>query len=312
MKSSAKAYVNIALIKYWGKTDEVLKLPFNSSLSLTIDQFYTTTTVNYLPQLSEDVLYIDHQLITGNELKRVKDLMDIIRKQFGVGSFAEISSVNHVPKAAGLASSSSAFAALVAAATNALGLNLSHTELSKLARLGSGSACRSIFGNFTIWQKGSSHETSYAYEFAKWEDFRVIVCLLDKSEKTISSSEGMRLAVKHPQYLEYVKQSEIDLTLIKEAIVQQDIHKTGQIAQSNAIRMHQLINACGINYWNDKTIKLIEKIKDLQQKIPVYFTVDAGPNVKLLTTKKYLNEVMSHLTHIETVVCQAGKEVEII
>src|SRR5690606_15681978 len=124
--------------------------------------------------------------------------MDFIRKEYQIPFYAEIQSYNHVPKRAGVASSSSAFASLALAATKAFGLDLSERELSTIARFGSGSASRSIYNDLVIWHEGHSHETSYAERFADADDLVLLVCMIDSSEKKIDSRTAMNELKKYP------------------------------------------------------------------------------------------------------------------
>src|SRR5699024_6146316 len=164
MQATAKAHTNIALIKYWGKRNESLILPTNNSLSLTLDGFYTTTTVHFQKELTADQFFLNEESIQGIQLERVTNFLDLVRNLAGERHlFAEVNSVNKVPTAAGFASSASGFAALAAAAARALGLKLTDQELSRLTRQGSGSACRSIYGGFAEWQKGSKTDGSDSY-----------------------------------------------------------------------------------------------------------------------------------------------------
>src|SRR5690625_5044701 len=153
MRATAKAHTNIALIKYWGKRNEEIILPANSSLSLTLDGLHTTTTVDFQEELTSDTFALNDENITGNAFQRVTAFLDLIRQLAGKeGLYANVRSVNGVPTAAGLASSASGFAALAAAGTKAIGLHLTDRELSRLTRQGSGSASRSIYGGFAEWE----------------------------------------------------------------------------------------------------------------------------------------------------------------
>ena len=150
----ARAHTNIAVIKYWGKEDESLIIPMNNSLSVTLDRFYTETKVTFDEQYTHDQLILNGKEVDAKETAKIQRYMDIIREKSHTQLHALIESENFVPTAAGLASSASAYAALAAACNEALDLELSTKELSKLARRGSGSACRSIFGGFAEWVKG--------------------------------------------------------------------------------------------------------------------------------------------------------------
>ncbi|MBF9304739.1 diphosphomevalonate decarboxylase, partial [Staphylococcus epidermidis] len=166
MKKSgkARAHTNIALIKYWGKADENLIIPMNNSLSVTLERFYTETRVTFDDSLTEDQLILNKEAVNAKESAKIQRYMDMIRKEADISTYALIESDNFVPTAAGLASSASAYAALAGACNEALDLNLSDKDLSRLARRGSGSASRSIYGGFAEWEKGYDDKTSYAHQ----------------------------------------------------------------------------------------------------------------------------------------------------
>ncbi len=312
MKHTAKAHVNIALIKYWGKKDSTWNLPLTSSLSLTLDKFYTITTVEYHKEMMEDHLYIDGNFILGEELNRVVKFMNWVRKLYGIPYFARIESQNYVPKKAGLASSSSAFAALALAATKAYGLDLSQIELSKLARLGSGSAARSIYGDFAIWHEGESHDTSYAESFGKLDDIAVIVCLIDQGEKKVDSRTAMLKLDDYPE----LKETWIDTTNdyikdIKKAFKKQDFKQIGEISQSHAELMHYIIQETGTSYLTNESflvLDLVEKLKN--QGHEIYATMDAGPNIKILVKKDAIKDVLPAIEKkCKVIVCYPGNGV---
>ena len=308
MKKTVRAHTNIALIKYWGKQNKELKIPFNDSLSLTLDKFYTDTSVEYDESLKEDIFILDGKPASSSVSKRVFWFMDQIRNKFNIQSYARIESFNHVPKEAGLASSASAFAALAKAAT--LDLNLSNQELSQLARLGSGSASRSIYGGFVRWHKGNNDETSFAkpLDVPVWEDLRMLVCIVNDQSKPFSSSYAMdKTSDDSVYYPAWVKQSAIDMEGMISAINKQSITELGEIAQSNALRMHASLMAVNMWYFEPDTLKVMNYVRDKQKEIPVYFTMDAGPNVKLLTLKKYVDEIKKDLgDQFELIECHSG------
>ena len=308
MSKTVRAHTNIALIKYWGKKDKGLKIPFNSSLSLTLDQFYTDTKVSYDPSLKQDVFVLDGELMDDHVSKRVYWFMDHIRKVYNLPYFARIESWNHVPKEAGLASSASAFAALAKAAT--LDLNLSDQELSRLARYGSGSASRSIYGDFVKWNRGSNDEDSFAtpVDVPSWDDLRMVVCIVSDQSKPYLSSMAMDVTSDTSVYFDaWVKQSEIDLVDMEKALKLHDIKAVGLIAQSNALRMHASLMAVNMWYFEPESLRIMNTVRELQKTIPVYFTMDAGPNVKILTTQQYLEPLLKALGEdTKNVVCSKG------
>lgn len=286
MKAKVRAYTNIALIKYWGKKDEDLILPYNNSLSLSLKEFYTETEIEFNEELDEDVFVLD-----GREdfktLKKVSDFVDHFRALKGIKTRAYINSVNHVPTAAGLASSASAFAALGGACNEALQLKMNDRELSTYVRLGSGSASRSVFGGLVEWHKGNSHETSYAEKIDDANfDIAMIAILVNANEKKVSSRDGMKNTVRtSPYYPQWVKEAEQDLIDMKVAIKEQNVDRIGEIAEANALKMHatMMTSEPSILYFEPKTLIAMNLIKEMREEgLSVYFTMDAGPNVKVI------------------------------
>ena len=307
----AKANVNIALIKYWGKRDERLILPYTSSLSLTLSDLYATTSVHFDESLTADCVTLDEvELPTDDSTRlRVVAMLDLVREKAGISTKAKVVSHNHVPIAAGLASSASGSAALAAAASYAAGLDLTPRELSRLARRGSGSACRSIFGGFVLWNKGEDDETSYAEPIAdlfadplaepadshlpaslsapKNLNPAMIVVTLDRSKKPISSRTAMRRTVEtSPAYMPWVEQSKKDLACALDAIRVGSIEQLGEVMEQNSLGMHETMRKANppVNYLTDKTYAVLNAVRSMREcGWPVWATMDAGPNVKVLT-----------------------------
>lgn len=304
LKGSAKAHTNIALIKYWGKADEDLIIPMNNSLSLTLDAFYTETTVTFSEELTTDIFYLDDVLQDEVGTTKISRFLDLVRQKADCPLFAEVKSYNHVPTAAGLASSASGLAALAAACNQALQLNLSDKDLSRLARRGSGSACRSIFPGFVEWQKGTSDETSFAEPVPSsgWEDeLAMIFILINDQEKDVSSRDGMRRTVEtsafYPGWLQTTPQ---DLASAKIAIHAQDFNKLGAITENNALKMHGTTLAAvpPFTYWSPDSLKAMNAVKQIRAAgLACYFTMDAGPNVKVLCQKKDVAKIEAELTN---------------
>ncbi|HJF54244.1 MAG TPA: diphosphomevalonate decarboxylase [Limosilactobacillus coleohominis] len=288
MKASARAHTNIALVKYWGKKDPQLIIPQTDSLSLTLDKFFTDTTVEFIESLKQDELIIDDQPVAPQKMAKVTAVLNQVRSLSQQHYFAKIISQNNVPMAAGLASSASAFAALALAASTAAGLHLSPRDLSRLARRGSGSATRSIFGGLVEWHAGVDDASSYAEPIMEQVDFGIemIAILIDTKQKKVSSRGGMQLSVTtSPFYPAWRKVVADDMQAMKAAILKRDINQMGHIAEENAMRMHALTMSAdpAYTYFEGATIKAINLIKGLrEQGINCYYTMDAGPNVKVI------------------------------
>lgn len=319
----AKAYTNIALIKYWGKQDEELIIPSNSSLSLTLDAFYTITNVSFSKNNQKDRFYLNKQLQNDQQSKKVYQFLDLVRKKAQTDLFAEVTSYNHVPTAAGLASSASGMAALAGACNEALRLNLSNEELSALARRGSGSACRSIFGGFVEWEKGNSDSSSLAHQIESnhWEDqLAMIFILVNDRPKIISSRLGMQQTVKTSSYFPiWVKEAEKDLIIAKNAIANQDFEALGKVSEANALKMHATTLACEppFSYWSPDSLRAMDEVRTLrQQGFSCYFTMDAGPNVKVLCQKNdapaILQELQKEFLPSQLIIANAGPEIEFL
>lgn len=297
-----RAHTNIALIKYWGKRDDVLFLPMNSSLSLTLDAFYTDTKVVIDSQLTQDEFYLNGIKQTDEETLKISRFLDLFRVHANITDPIKIDSYNHVPTAAGLASSASAYAALAGALNQAMGLHLDTKTLSTFARQGSGSATRSLYGGFVEWNKGvaSDSDSSHAIPIdpADW-DIAMIVIAINKEKKKISSRTGMKQTVAtSPFYPAWVTSAEKDINDIKEAIQRKDFLSLGEITEANGMKMHgTMLGATPpISYWEPDSIKAIQAVQTIREEgIPCYVTMDAGPNVKVLCKESQMNEIMAKL-----------------
>ena len=320
MRATAKAHTNIALIKYWGKRNEELILPTNSSLSVTLDGFYTETTVHFKEDLKKDVFTLNDEVITDVAYDRVTKYLDLFRAYTGRKNlFAEIHSINKVPTAAGFASSASGFAALAAATQKALNLDLSDEELSKFTRRGSGSACRSIYGGFVEWQMGEKDDgsDSYAVPIAPQDhwDIRVAAVVVTAKEKDVSSRVGMKRTVDTSVFYDgWLQSHPKDLADIKVGIEQKDFEKVGAIAEANCLKMHATTLGAipPFTYWQDTTMTVMQTVQSLRKKgIPAYFTIDAGPNVKVLYLPEHEKEVVETLKETngvtEVIVSKVGQ-----
>lgn len=298
---TARAHTNIALIKYWGKKNPELIIPQNSSLSLTLDHFYTDTTVQFDKSLDHDLFTLNNQLVDS---PKVYKFMDLVRERAGIESFARIDSINHVPSAAGLASSASAYAALATAASKAAGLDLSKKDLSRLARRGSGSASRSIYGGFVEWQQGTNDLDSYAVPVEEDLDWKIgmLVGIVNSNQKKISSRAGMQSVVEtSPYYDGWVKSTVQDLKDIKHAITERDFQTVGEITESNALRMHALNLSARppFNYFEPLSLAIMKEIEQIrtEEKIQCYYTLDAGPNVKILCMQQDATAIKENLSN---------------
>lgn len=290
MKATARAHANIALIKYWGKRDRKLNLPAAGSISITLEALSTVTRVEFLQGLKKDRFILNGESTPVTQTERVTRFLDLIREQSGTGLCAQVTSKNNFPTGAGLASSASAFAGLALAGSRAAGLALSFPQLSELARKGSGSAARSVFGGFVEMQAGVRKDgtDAIARQIAPetYWDLRVLIAITSDTPKKTGSTEGMLHTEKtSPYFREWVRSSVSDLKEMQKAISIKDLSKLGELSEYNCLKMHALMLSArpGLIYWNENTLALIHLVRELRNTgTEAYFTIDAGPQVKVL------------------------------
>lgn len=305
MKATAIAPSNIALVKYWGRRNNELVLPFNTNLSMTFDKMYTTTTIEFSDAHERDVVIINGKEVDGDKFARSSKHIDLIRKMAGIETRMKMVSTNNFPTRAGFASSASGGAAEAMAAAAAAGLKLNDRELSILARRsGSGSAARSIHGGFVIWHRGERDDgnDSYAEQFVDenyWKEFRVLATVLDEREKKVTSAEGMEDTVKTcPYYPTWVETAKKDVETIRKAILDRDFKAVGETAEHNCLKMHALMLTTrpSLIYWGPETIEIMKAVQAWRSEgVHAYFTIDAGPNVKVLCLKDNQEDVAARL-----------------
>ncbi|MDE1850253.1 MAG: diphosphomevalonate decarboxylase [Candidatus Micrarchaeota archaeon] len=300
---------NIALVKYWGKRNNRLNLPMNSSLSMTLDESLNTkTSILFSKRLKRDTLYINgekHDLeakSTSEKIFLTKGVLDSMRQLGKNASKALIVSNNSFPTSSGLASSASGAAALVFAASHALDLGLSERQMSIFARRISGSASRSIMGGFVKWNRGEEHDgsDSYAEQIASqsyWPEVIDLVSIFHEKEKKISSSVGHDLTLKKSKlYFARPEYAENHVKEISEAIQKKDFETLAEITMQDSNNMHatMLDTYPPIIYLNEKSRDIIYAIHSLNEsegKNIAAYTFDAGPNAQVITLRKYSKKV---------------------
>jgi diphosphomevalonate decarboxylase len=324
MKATATANANIALVKYWGKREKKLILPFNSSISMTCEGLFTTTTVEFSRNYDNDVIIINDEELKKDE-KDIAGHIERIRQTAGIKEKAKIISESNFPVAAGLASSASGLAALTMSATKAAGLNLDKKELSILTRQGSGSAARSILGGFVEWLRGEKEDgsDSYAKQVADknhWPEFRMITTIVTEAKKKVGSRAGMAQTVETcPYYEGWLKTISQDLDIVRKSIIDKDFTFVGSQAEHNCLKMHALMIATkpSIIYWIPSTMEIIQSVLAWREEgLECYFTIDAGPNVKVICLEKDEKELNKRLLELEgvikTIVCKPGEGAKLI
>ncbi len=293
MKATARACANIALVKYWGKRDARLNLPAAGSLSLTLDALVTETTVAFEAGLAADELELDGVRAKAADAVRTSEFLDLVRALAGTTMRARVTSANHFPTASGLASSASGYAALALAATTAAGVTLTTRELSVLARRGSGSAARSLFGGFARMHAGERADGTDAYAEPLASPLtsrvRMVIAVVGGG---VAKAFGSRDAMEHcaetsPLYAAWVALVPADLAAARAALVAGDLAALGELAEANALAMHATAMASrpAVIYWQPTTLALLAAVRGLRSTgVAAWATMDAGPHVKVLTT----------------------------
>ncbi len=298
--ASAVSHPNIALIKYWGNQDATLRLPANSSISMTLGGLETRTKVEFRPELRQDEFRLNGEKASNQALLRVSRHMDLIRKLAGIDSRAHVSSHNSYPHAAGVASSAAAFAALTRAGCAAAGIELSDRELSTLARRGSGSAARSIFGGFVEWHAAADDAASFAEPIAPPDHWPLVdlIAVVSQEEKSVGSTEGHALAQTSPLQEARVGDAERRLEICRQAILKRDFDQLAEVAEQDSNAMHavMLTSVPPLYYWQPHTLAIMTAIGHWRSRgLGVFYTVDAGPNVHCICRPEHEAQARDHL-----------------
>jgi diphosphomevalonate decarboxylase len=304
--SIATANPNIAFIKYWGDRDPSVHIPSNGSISMNLEGLYTRTQVTFDPGLADDRLVLNHRVSRGPALSRVSAMLDRVRQMAGVNLCAQVASENNFPTGTGIASSASAFAALALAASRAAGLDLDGGELSRLARTGSGSACRSVPGGYVEWQAGNDDEDSFAFSIAAQDHWHLVDCvtLISKKHKQTSSREGHQSATSSPLQEARVLDAPRRLDICRKAILEGDFEHFAGIVELDCNMMHAVMmsSSPGLFYWEPATLAVMKAVIEWRKGgLPVCYTIDAGPNVHVLCLAPALEQVVQKLREIQGV-----------
>lgn len=309
-KATAIAPTNIAFTKYWGKKDEVLRLPENGSISMCLSNLLTTTTVEFSDKYTKDQITINGGGPPAGgeegEAERVIKHLDRVREMAGIQTKAKVVSENNFPVGTGLSSSASGFAALSLAASKAAGLNLSEKKLSILARQGAGSACRSIPGGFVEWLDGNTSETSFAKQIFSKYHWKIadVVAIVSEGRKEVSSSAGMKAAKSSPFMKLRVSLMKEKNKLVKKLISERKFKELGELTEQEALELHSIMltQYPPLIYWTPGTLRIMKLVPHWRAEgIPVYFTINTGQDIHLICEQKSVEKVRSKLKQLEEV-----------
>ncbi|PKN93037.1 MAG: diphosphomevalonate decarboxylase [Chloroflexi bacterium HGW-Chloroflexi-6] len=301
--ATAQSHPNIAFIKYWGNRDSALRLPVNGSISMNLDGLFTRTTVSFQPSLALDELVINGREVTGKGLERVSGILELVRHSAGIALRAEVVSENNFPTGAGIASSAAAFAALALAATKAAGLDWTESAVSRLARLGSGSASRSIPSGFVEWKMGTGDEDCYAVSIAPPEHWALADCvaIVAAGHKATGSTEGHALAQTSQLQAARVADATRRLDACRRAVLERDFATFAAIIELDSDMMHAVMMTSQppLFYWKPATLAVMETIRSWRRDgLQVAYTIDAGPNVHVICPQPEMAQVTALLREI--------------
>ncbi|MFW5741664.1 MAG: diphosphomevalonate decarboxylase [Spirochaetota bacterium] len=298
MTVTASASPSLALVKYWGKHRGGVNLPATSSLAMTLDGLRTTTRLELRPHAA-----VDEVVLGGRNQSPggYSPMIDLVRARAGSAARVRAESENSFPTAAGIASSSSGFAALALGLDALFETSFDRRELSSLARLGSGSACRAVYGGFTTWLRGTEHaEPVFAADH--WPELRVVVVVVRAAAKPVSSRSGMnRTSGTSPVYRAWLDESQALFERGLAALEARDLEALGTAMRESYLLMYASMLAARppVLYWQPDSVAVIHEAESMRADgLPVWETMDAGPQVKLLTTDDRVAEVSERITAV--------------
>ena len=305
--ATALAHPNIAFIKYWGNRDDGLRLPANSSLSMNLSDLHTIATVQFDRGRVKDEFLYNGGEAAHEQTARVSQFLDLVRQMARSSEFARVESQNNFPSGAGIASSSSAFAALALAASSAAGLSLDEQTLSRLARRGSGSASRSVPGGFVEWRAADKDEESYAFSIAPEDHWDLVDCITIVSEqhKSVGSTQGHSLAATRPLQAARLQGAEARLDMGRAAVMNRDFQALAQVVELDCHMMHAVMMTSqpALHYWLPATVAVIQAVREWRSSgLEVCYTLDAGPNVHVLCPAHGAERVSRQLHQINGVI----------
>lgn len=299
--ATAVASPNIALIKYWGNLDDDLRLPVSPSISFNLAELHTTTTVTWDDTLAADEVVVNGQVLTGTGYIRVVGFLDHVRRMADHAGKARVISANNFPIGTGIASSAAAFAALALAAPAALDLALSERELSTLARLGSGSASRSVPDGFVAWYVGEKHDDSFAESVAPPEHWGLVdlIAVVSQAHKKTGSTAGHTIAATSPFQAARIATAQVRFDDCLAAVMARDFGALAQVVELDSDMMHSVMmtGSPSLFYWEPDTLRIMKQVRHWREVdgLNVCYTLDAGPNVHCICTIEAANAIENEL-----------------
>ena len=305
MKITAVAPSNIAFVKYWGRKDEVLRLPENGSISMNLSTLLTTTTVEFGDFENDHVSF--NGKIEDLENNRAIKHIDRIRKLANLHKKVKIITENNFPTGTGLSSSASGFAALTLAASSAAGLKLSKKDLSILARQGSGSACRSIPDGFVEWLDGDTSEESYAQSIFPADYFEIadVIAVVSTERKFLATSEGQKSARSGIFFEKRLEGISEKINKVKKLIEEKNFSEFGDLVEREALEFHSILFTSNppLFYWTPGTVAVMKYVQSLRRDgLECYFTINTGQDVHVICRSEDAEKVAEKLKELPKVI----------
>jgi diphosphomevalonate decarboxylase len=313
--ASARARTNIALVKYWGKRDKARNLPAAGSLSMTLSTLCTTTRVMFDNRLACDQMILDGRPASESVRLRTSRFLDLVRAEAKRADHAVVESFNNFPTASGLASSASGFAALAVAAVRAAGIEGNPGLIATLARMGSGSAPRSLPGGFVEQRRGEMPDGGDCLPVQiadenHW-DIAMLVAITSSGPKDVGSTDGMEhTRLTSPYYSAWLDSVPLDLDVARRAVLERDFTTLGRVAEASCFRMHAVAMGASppLIFWNGVTVEVVRKVRRLREEgLEAYVTIDAGPHVKVLARPEdipTLNREIAAVPGVENIIVE--------
>lgn len=305
-----RAPVNISFIKYWGKRDEVLKLPTKDSFGVSLHEVFTETSISIIDGDKDEIVVFDDESNRQKTVKGIQNYLDLFRSLTGLSHCFRVETKNNFPTASGLASSSSGFSALATGLVKISNLDWPKNKISALARLGSGSAARSVSSGFVRFYRGEKEDGTDSFgetifEKDHWPDFRLIAVITTKNPKYLSSKESSPILVKNPLFSMWSEASHKRVDLAIEAVRQKDLKQLGELMELDWYELQEVLATCTppINYATEATHQVINQVRSLRNSgIECYFTTHAGPQVQIICLASDLEEIMAKLQELDGVI----------
>jgi phosphomevalonate decarboxylase len=292
-KASGRANAIQGLIKYHGLKDKKRRLPFHDSISVCAEQLYTTSTIEFDKNYSEDRIEINGTPAAGREAERVLDVVNYLRKITKTKEHFRLVSKNSISEGKGLGFSAAAFASIAMASSRALGLNLKMERLSEIARLGAGSATRSVAGGFALWH-ANKNGRSYAEQLSLGENMKFAMAIVPIASP-IKTDMAHVEAMSSPFFKARVKEVNVNLRKMRNAIVKGDLAKIGNLAEHDSLSLHAvtMTGTTRLFLITPETIRIVRRVVDLREKegLPVWFSLDTGPSVWMNTNAESVDRI---------------------